>query len=211
MTDLTAERLLAAYAQGVFPMAGSAEDSRLYWFDPPERGVLPVGGVHVSRSMRHCLRHCGWNATINRDFLGVVEGCADRTETWINGPLIDLYQRLFHMGHAHSMEIYDGETLIGGSYGISLGAAFFGESMFSRRPNASKVALICMSWQLSKAGFVLWDTQYLTPHLAAMGGSAISRYNYRRKLTDAIRQPADFTAPVLPDLQLLLQDMTQTS
>ncbi|MBD9527954.1 leucyl/phenylalanyl-tRNA--protein transferase [Paracoccus sp. PAR01] len=211
MTELTAERLLLAYAQGVFPMAESATDAHLYWFDPPERGILPVGGVHVSRSMRRCLRHSGWHASVNRDFLGVIAGCADRPETWINAPLIALYMQLHRMGHAHSLEIYEGDTLVGGTYGISLGAAFFGESMFSRRTNASKAALIWMSHHLRRSGFTLWDTQYGTSHLASMGGQVISRQEYRRKLAMAIRRPADFTGHALPGIQPLLQDMTHTS
>ncbi len=208
---LTAERLLLAYAQGVFPMAQSAEDPQLYWFDPPDRGLLPIGGVHVSRSMRRWLRQCGWRATINRDFLGVVNGCADRSETWINAPLVALYLELHKLGHAHSLEIYEGDALVGGTYGVSLGAAFFAESMFSRRDNASKAALIWMSHHLHQAGFTLWDTQYGTPHLASMGGFIIPRQEYRRRLGTAIRRRADFTAAELPDIQLLLQDMTQTS
>lgn len=211
MQELTAERLLAAYAQGVFPMAASASKAELYWFDPPERGVLPIGGVHVSRSMRRCLRRNGWRATINADFQGVVLGCADRTETWINAPLIALYNELFAMGHAHSLEIYEGDELIGGTYGVSLGSAFFGESMFSRRSNASKAALIWMSGHLKRAGFTLWDTQYSTEHLESMGGLSIPRSDYHRQLLRALHRQADFTAPALPDAQRLLQDMTQTS
>ncbi|MTH79837.1 leucyl/phenylalanyl-tRNA--protein transferase [Paracoccus aestuariivivens] len=211
MTLLTAERLLQAYAQGVFPMAESALDTQLYWFDPPERGVLPVGGVHISRSMRRFLRKSNWRASINQDFSGVIAGCADREETWINGPLIDLYMQLFRMGNAHSLEIYEGDELIGGTYGISLGGAFFGESMFSRRTNASKAALIWMSYQLKRTGFRLWDTQYRTEHLVSMGGYSIPRSAYRRALLRAIMIDAKFTATPLPDLQLLLQDMTQTS
>lgn len=211
MIGLTAERLLAAYAQGVFPMARSADDAQLYWFDPPERGVLPVGGVHVSRSMRRFLQGCGWSASIDRDFAGVVAGCADREETWINAGLIELYDQLFQMGRAHSLEVYEGSTLIGGTFGISLGAAFFAESMFSRRTNASKAALIWMSSHLRRTGFRLWDTQYPTPHLASMGGLTISRADYHRKLGFAIRRRAQFASAPLPGLQALLQEMTQTS
>lgn len=211
MTGLTAERLLFAYAQGVFPMAESATGSQLYWFDPPERGILPVGGVHVSRSMRRLLRGCGWHATVNRDFAGVVAGCADRPETWINGPLVALYDELRRLGHAHSLEVWDGPELIGGTYGISLGGAFFAESMFSRRRNASKAALIWMSGHLRRCGFVLWDTQYPTAHLASMGGTAINRASYRRRLAVALELPAAFRDGDLPTAYALSQDMTQTS
>ncbi|MEF9604048.1 leucyl/phenylalanyl-tRNA--protein transferase [Paracoccus sp. PXZ] len=209
--ELTAERMLAAYAQGVFPMAESASAAQLYWFEPALRGILPVGKVHVSRSMRRFLRHCDWQATIDRDFAGVVAGCADREETWINEPLFALYQDLFRMGHAHSLEIRAGEELIGGMFGLALGGAFFAESMFSRRTNASKAALIWMSSHLARCGFTLWDTQYPNPHLASMGGQAIPRLEYRRRLAAALRVRADFTAHALPDLQALLQEITQTS
>lgn len=208
---LTAEGMLAAYAQGVFPMAQSASDPQLYWFEPGLRGILPVGGVHVSRSMRRFLRHCGWRASIDRDFSGVVAGCADRPETWINPPLFALYQDLFRRGHAHSVEVYDGETLIGGMFGLVLGGAFFAESMFSRRTNASKAAMIWVSGHLARCGFTLWDTQYPNPHLASMGGQTVPRMEYRRRLAAALRQPADFLAHPLPDAQALSQEITQTS
>lgn len=211
MGGLTADKMLAAYAQGIFPMAESAESDQLYWFDPPERGILPIGGVHISRSMRQFLRGCKWRATVDGDFLGVVSGCADRSETWINAPLIDLYQQLHQAGHASSLEVYDGDTLIGGTYGLSIGAAFFGESMFSRRTNASKAALIWMSMHLQRCGFMLWDTQYLTPHLSSMGGRAIGRQEYRRLLAKAIRKPVAFHIGDLPDAQALSQDTSQTS
>ncbi|UFM63415.1 leucyl/phenylalanyl-tRNA--protein transferase [Paracoccus sp. MA] len=208
---LTAERMLAAYAQGVFPMAQSATDSQLYWFEPALRGILPVGGVHVSRSMRRFLRRCDWRATIDQDFAGVVEGCADRAETWINAPLFALYRDLFRMGHAHSLEIRAGDALIGGMFGLTLGGAFFAESMFSRRTNASKAALIWMSSHLARCGFTLWDTQYPSPHLASMGGQTIMRMDYRRRLAAALQVRADFTAHALPGLQALVQEITQTS
>ncbi|MDS9468317.1 leucyl/phenylalanyl-tRNA--protein transferase [Paracoccus sp. MBLB3053] len=211
MTGLTPERLLSAYAQGVFPMAESAGNAQLYWFDPPERGILPVGGVHVSRSMRRFLRQTGWRASINSDFMGVVLGCADRPETWINAPLLRLYEQLFQAGHAHSLGIYDGDRLIGGTYGISIGSAFFSESMFSRETNASKVALISLSSHLKRCGYTLWDTQYPTQHLKSLGGLAISRAEYRRRLGVAIRQKAEFTSQELPEFHVLLQDITQTS
>lgn len=211
MTGLTAEKMLLAYAQGVFPMAESAGGQQLYWFDPPERGILPVGGVHVSRSMRRFLRDCNWRATLDQDFLGVIAGCADRPETWINAPLTALYHQLFRAGHAHSLEIYDGDTLIGGTYGITLGGAFFAESMFSRQKNASKAALIWLSGHLARCGYQLWDTQYPTPHLASMGGLVVTRDEYRRRLGHAIRLPAEFAQGRLPDAQALLQEITQTS
>lgn len=211
MTGLTPERLLFAYAQGVFPMAEAAESSQLYWFDPPERGILPVGGLHMSRSMRRFLAHSDWRATVNRDFAGVVAGCADRPETWINAPLKRLYGELHDIGHAHSLEVWQGDTLVGGTYGVSLGGAFFAESMFSRQTNASKAALLWLSGHLRRCGFVLWDTQYPTPHLASLGGQAISRAAYRQRLMQAVRRPVRFAQGPLPEPQALSQEITQTS
>lgn len=202
---LTAGAMLAAYAQGVFPMAGSATDPQLYWFEPALRGILPVGGVHVSRSMRRVLRHCDWQASIDQDFAGVVRGCADRTETWINPELFALYETLFRQGHAHSIEIRQGEALVGGMFGLVLGGAFFAESMFSRRPNASKAAMIWISDHLRRCGFTLWDTQYPNPHLASMGGLTIPRAEYCRRLAAALRVQADFLSQPLRPAAVLSQ------
>lgn len=212
MTEgLTAQMMLKAYAMGVFPMAAAADDPELYWFEPAHRGVLPVGGVHVSRSMRRLLGRTGWQASIDRDFMGVVRHCADRPETWINAELLALYAELFAMGHAHSLEVWQDDALIGGVFGLSLGGAFFAESMFSRRTNASKAALIWLSAHLARCGYLLWDTQYPNPHLASMGGQTIPRASYRRRLAQALTVRADFTAHALPAAQALLQDTTQTS
>lgn len=211
MADFTAEQMLAGYAQGVFPMAESADNTQLYWFDPPQRGILPIGAVHASRSMRKFLRDCAWHATVNRDFLGVVAGCADRDETWINAPLTALYGELHAMGRAHSLEVYDGDALVGGVFGLSIGGAFFAESMFSRRPNGSKSALLWLSSHLAACGFTLWDTQYPNPHLASMGGQTIARQAYRRRLSEAMHLPARFSAGPLPDAQALLHEITHTS
>ena len=208
---LTARAMLEAYAMGIFPMAASASEPELFWFEPTHRGVLPVGGVHVSRSMRQLLRQSRWQASIDRDFMGVVKGCADRDETWINAELLALYAELFAMGRAHSLEIWQQGTLIGGVFGLSLGGAFFAESMFSRRDNASKAALIWLSAHLARCGFVLWDTQYPNPHLASMGGRTIPRGEYHRQLAHALKQHADFTAHALPEPQALVQETTQTS
>ncbi len=196
---------------GIFPMAASADDPQLHWFEPTQRGILPVGGVHISRSMRRVLRRCDWRVSLNTNFGGVIDGCADRPETWINAELRQIYAKLFGMGHAHSLEIHEGDTLIGGMFGLSLAGAFFAESMFSRRRNASKAAMIWMSAHLANCGFVLWDTQYPNPHLASMGGLTISRAEYRRRLTAALTHQADITAQPLPSVQALLQDTTQTS
>lgn len=203
--------MLWGYANGIFPMAVSAEDPTLHWFDPAERGILPVGGVHASRSMRRHLRKSGWTATLNQDFNGVLRGCAARSETWINAPLLALYQDIHAMGHAHSLEIRDGAGLVGGIFGLTIGGAFFGESMFSARPNGSKAALIWLSAHLAATGFTLFDTQYPTPHLQTMGGRVISRARYRYRLERAIRLDVDIRALPLPPAQALWQPSTQTS
>ncbi|MDO5656803.1 MAG: leucyl/phenylalanyl-tRNA--protein transferase [Paracoccus sp. (in: a-proteobacteria)] len=204
--------MLNAYAAGVFPMAERADDPALFWCDPPERGILPVGGLHVSRSMRRHLRSCGWQAAINRDFEAVIDGCADRAETWINAPLRRLYSALHEAGFAHSIAVYNGEGLIGGVYGIAIGGAFCAESMFSRRPNGSKAALIWLSDHLARRGFTLWDTQFPTPHLASLGGQTITRAAYHARLRHALERAPRFDAGGLPPAaQLVLQDRTQTS
>lgn len=187
-------QLLAGYAQGIFPMARAADDPRLYWFNPPFRGILPVGGVHMSRSLRRSLARGGWTADASPDFDRIVRHCADRPETWINAPLLQLYHRLHDSGHAQALAVYQDGALAGGIFGVTLGGAFFGESMFSTRTDGSKMALVWLSDHLSRCGFTLFDTQYLTPHLASMGGVEITREDYRARLAHALRQPADYHA-----------------
>ncbi len=187
-------QLLAGYAQGIFPMARAADDPRLYWFNPPFRGILPVGGVHMSRSLRRSLARGGWTADAHPDFDRIVRHCADRPETWINAPLLQLYRRLHDSGHAQALAVYQDGALAGGIFGVTLGGAFFGESMFSTRTDGSKMALVWLSDHLSRCGFTLFDTQYLTPHLASMGGVEITREDYRARLAHALRQPADYHA-----------------
>lgn len=208
---LTPAQLLSGYAQGVFPMAESAANPRLYWFDPPMRGVLPVGGVHASRSLRRDLRRGGWTAHLNVDFDAVVAACAAREPTWINAPLRRLYNELHELGHAHALEIRHQDHFAGGLFGIALGGAFFGESMVSARTNGSKMALLWISSHLARCGFSLFDTQYLTPHLARMGGYELPRATYRHRLSQALRQHCDLTARPLPDPDHILQEITQTS
>ncbi|MDN5569209.1 MAG: leucyl/phenylalanyl-tRNA--protein transferase, partial [Paracoccus sp. (in: a-proteobacteria)] len=142
---LTPSQLLTGYARGVFPMAESAEDDQLYWFDPPMRGVLPIGGIHASRSLRRDLRKGGWSAHLDGDFNRIVAICADRDTTWINAPLAALYAKLHHAGHAHAVEIRHNGVFAGAMFGVTLGAAFFGESMVSARTNGSKMALLWAS------------------------------------------------------------------
>lgn len=211
MTDLTPALLLNAYAQGVFPMAESADDPGLHWFDPPQRGILPVGDIHASRSLCRDLRRGAWEAHLNRDFDAVVTACADREPTWINAPLFALYHELHIAGYAHSIEVLRDGKFAGGIFGITLGAAFIGESMVSGQTNGSKMALLWASSHLARCGFTLFDTQFLTPHLRSMGGTEIPREAYRKRLKDALQIDADFTAAALPGADQLWQEMTQTS
>lgn len=208
---LTAEMLLSGYARGIFPMAQSRDDPELLWFEPHARGIVPLRGFHVSRSLARTIRRGGFEIRVDTAFRAVIEACAAREETWINGPLFTLYDALFAIGHAHSLEVWQGGALVGGVFGVTLGGAFFGESMFSRVPDASKVALTYTVDRLQQTGFVLFDTQYLTPHLASLGGVEIPRLEYRRRLAAALPLAADFTAAPVPDAQSVLQRMTQTS
>ncbi|MEM9249147.1 MAG: leucyl/phenylalanyl-tRNA--protein transferase [Pseudomonadota bacterium] len=209
---LTPETLLRAYAIGVFPMAEDRDSTDIFWVDPRRRGILPLDGFHISRSLRRRLRQHPFEISTDTDFDGVVGGCADRPETWINAQITDLYSALFEMGFAHSLEIWDGTELAGGVYGVALGGAFFGESMFSRRRDASKIALAYLVDRLRLAGFSLFDTQFVTDHLRSLGGQEISRAQYHRRLNTALTQAADFAAPgPAPAPQDLLQRSTQRS
>ncbi|EPX80144.1 leucyl/phenylalanyl-tRNA--protein transferase [Litoreibacter arenae] len=190
--ELTPDLILHAYARGIFPMAESAEDDGLFWLDPDIRGVIPLDGFHISRSLRKTILSEPYQIKVDTDFAGVIEGCADRAETWINGPIFGIYMDLFRAGHAHSVEVWDGPDLVGGVYGVTLKAAFFGESMFSRRRDASKIALAYLVSRLNAGGFKLLDTQFLTPHLASLGGVEISRASYQQALQDALSAEANF-------------------
>ncbi len=209
--SLSPELLLHGYSIGIFPMAEHRDDPDLFWVDPKFRGVIPLNGFHISRSLARRIRKCGFSVTINQNFAGVVDGCADRADTWINAELRDLYQRLHQSGHAHSLEVWDGPTLIGGVYGVSLGAAFFGESMFSRRTDASKIALAYLVDRLRRTGFQLFDTQFLTAHLASLGAIEVPRSEYRQALEEAISASADFTAELDQSPDGVIQRITQTS
>ncbi|WP_372603676.1 leucyl/phenylalanyl-tRNA--protein transferase [Actibacterium sp.] len=208
---LTPELLLHAYASGVFPMSESRDDPEIFWVEPRLRGIIPLDGLHVSRSLRKTIARAPYDIAINTDFRSVVAACAERDETWINDTIYDLYVELHHMGYAHSVELWQDDALVGGCYGVALGQAFFGESMFSRRPDASKIALVYLVDRLRQGGFTLLDTQFLTPHLASMGGIEIPQADYRERLEPAIMGEADFFGPVIPGPQELLQRITQTS
>ena len=212
MTQVTPHLLLQAYASGIFPMAETRESAEVFWVDPKARGIIPIGGFHMSRSLRRRIRQAPFGITVNSDFAGVVRGCAEREETWINPTIFDLYGQLHRAGFAHSLEVRESGALVGGVYGVALGAAFFGESMFSRRRDASKIALAYLMDRLRAAGFRLFDTQFLTDHLASLGGIEISRADYRLRLREALAQSADFVAAgASPDPQVLLQRSSQTS
>lgn len=190
---LLPEHLLKAYAMGIFPMAASREDPTIHWVDPRHRGILPLDGFHISRSLRRRLLRESYRVTADTDFASVLDGCANREETWINPQIRKLYLALYADGHAHSLEVWEGEELVGGVYGVVLGAAFFGESMFSTRTDASKVALAHLVHRLKAGGFTLFDTQFLTPHLASLGAIEIPRAKYQDQLADALTRSATFS------------------
>lgn len=212
LPDLTPALVLRAYAAGMFPMAEGRDDPDLFWVDPEFRGILPLDGFHVSRSLARRVRRGGYRVTLNADFAGVMDACAARETTWINGTIRALYGDLHRSGHAHSVEVYEEGVLAGGVYGVSLGAAFFGESMFSTRTDGSKRALLHLVDHLRRTGFRLFDTQFLTDHLASLGGIEIGRAAYRVALAEALELDAEITAPGLdPDHSAVLQRMTQMS
>ena len=196
MTPLSPDLLLKAYAIGVFPMAEGRADSRIVFVDPDRRGVLPFERFHVPRSLRKTIRRGVFEIRCDTAFAGVLEGCAastdKRRDTWINPEIERLYNQLYRLGFAHSVETWREGKLVGGLYGVALGAAFFGESMFSRETDASKVALVALVERLKRGGFTLLDTQFLTEHLSRFGALEIPREEYRRQLEDAIVRDAAF-------------------
>jgi leucyl/phenylalanyl-tRNA--protein transferase len=209
---LTPDLLLRAYASGVFPMADSREDPGVFWVEPRMRGVIPLNGFRVSRSLRRRILSGRFDLTVDKTFRNVVRACAAREETWINHRIEGLYLRLHRMGRAHSVEAWREGRLVGGIYGVALGGAFFGESMFSREADASKVALCYLVDRVRCAGFTLFDTQFITDHLASLGAVEISRDDYQDRLAEALRVRADFRIPgPLPSPQTLMQRMTHTS
>lgn len=200
---LSVELLLDAYAVGVFPMAESRDDSRIHWVEPRRRGILPLDdGFHVPRSLGKALRRARVEMRVDAAFEAVVRACAapapDRPQTWLNEPLIGLYVELHRAGHAHSVEIWGAGELLGGLYGVRLGGAFFGESMFSRATDASKMALVELVGRLRAGGFALLDAQFLTDHLRRFGAVEISRADYLRRLRRALPLAAGFPAAPYP-------------
>ena len=217
---LTPALLLRAYAEGVFPMAEGRDDPVIHWIDPQRRAIFPMEGFHTSRSLARHIRRIQPRVTVDSDFAGVVRACAHRPETWINDEIFAAYTALYDQGHAHSLEVWQDGALIGGIYGVVLGAAFFGESMFSAQVNGSKMALVYLMHRLRAGGFTLFDVQFLTDHLASLGAVELSRATYRKRLAEALPTRAQFAPqgyPPEPDVDFVLscsgtsQRNTQTS
>ena len=198
MTAITPHILLRAYAAGIFPMAESAADNALYWVEPEERGLIPLDGLRVSRSLRRSVRRRLFEIRIDTDFAAVIDACAqatpDRKSTWINGRIRSLYGQLHRMGFCHSVECWREGKLVGGLYGVRIGAAFFGESMFSRASDASKVALVHLVARLNAGKFMLLDAQFVNPHLARLGARAVPKSAYMKLLEPALEAEAEFFA-----------------
>ncbi|MFC0482443.1 leucyl/phenylalanyl-tRNA--protein transferase [Gellertiella hungarica] len=190
---ITPDVLLRAYSIGMFPMAESADDPELFWVEPEIRGIIPLDDFHVSRSLEKAMRRKPFDIRVNTAFEAVMAGCAaaapDRPSTWINDTIRQLYTALHRFGHAHSVEAWEGDELVGGLYGVSLGSAFFGESMFSRRTNASKICLVHLVERLRARGFTLLDTQFTTEHLKTFGAIDVPKADYARLLEAAMANP----------------------
>ncbi|MEN8659081.1 leucyl/phenylalanyl-tRNA--protein transferase [Marivita sp.] len=209
---VTPDLLLQAYRAGVFPMAEHRDDPEVFWVDPRKRGVFPLDGFRISRSLAKTLKRDAYRVTLNTAFGDVIDSCADRSETWINHEIRTLYEELHYKGHAHSIEVWMQDRLVGGVYGVAVGGAFCGESMFSRERDTSKIALAWLIDLLRRTGFVLFDTQFLTHHLASLGAVEITRAEYRRYLAQALQVPADITsARLAASGQEVVQRNTHTS
>ena len=210
--SVTPELLLHAYRSGIFPMAETRDDPEIFWVDPRRRGIIPLDGFHISRSLARRLRRGAYEVSFDRAFPAVIDACADRSETWINDEIRSLYIDLSRAGHAHSIEVWMDGALAGGVYGVAIGGAFCGESMFSTRTDASKLALAWLVDLLRRAGFTLFDTQFLTTHLASLGAVEISRSAYRSLLAEAMRLTPDLPGtPLAASGQEVVQRSTQTS
>ncbi len=208
---LDPDLVLQAYASGIFPMAERRDDPEVFWVDPRRRGILPLDRFHLSRSLARRLRRTPHEMRINTAFGAVMQACGARDETWINPPIFEVFQRLHAQGYAHSLEIWEDGALVGGVYGLAIGGLFCGESMFSRRTDASKMALAYLVDRLRQGGFVLFDTQFLTDHLASLGAVEVSRAEYHRQLRRATACQASFLAPPRARPDQLVQRITQTS
>lgn len=198
MTVLTPELILAAYAQGAFPMGLGARSRAILWERPSVRGILPLDGFRISRSLGRTRRRGGFRFSCDQAFAAVLDGCAARPETWINPPIRRVFDELHAMGLAHSVEVWDGAGLAGGVYGLAMGGAFFAESMFSARTDGSKLALAELVARLRAGGYSLLDTQYPTAHLASLGGLSIPQEAYLRRLAAALERPGDPARAFVP-------------
>ena len=196
--EITPELIIRAYRAGIFPMAEDATDKDVFWVRPEMRGIIPLEGFHLSASLRKAIRKSPFAIRVDTDFPGIIEGCAtvgkDRRSTWINATIRSVYGELFERGVAHTVEVWDGANLVGGLYGLAIGGAFFGESMFHRATNASKMALAHLVERLIAGGFTLLDTQFVTDHLASLGGIEIPRAEYEERLADALLVHGDWNA-----------------
>ena len=196
--ELTPELIVRAYQAGIFPMAEDAASDDLFWVSPQLRGIIPLEAAHISRSLRKTLKSHPYSVRIDTDFAGVIEGCAtagtERDTTWINPAIRRLYGQLFERGYVHTVEVWDGPALVGGLYGVSIGAAFFGESMFHRRTDCSKIAMAHLLDRLRAGAYRLCDTQFVTDHLKTFGGIEIPREDYEVRLADALTHEANWGA-----------------
>jgi leucyl/phenylalanyl-tRNA--protein transferase len=216
LLEITPQVLLKAYAVGIFPMAESADDPGLYWIEPENRGIMPLDGFHLPRRLRRTVAQETYEVRIDHDFEAVIAGCAapaeGRPKTWINERIRRLYGDLYALGYCHTVETWKDGRLVGGLYGIALGAAFFGESMFSRERDASKVALVHLVARLKAGGFRLLDAQFTTNHLKQFGAIDVDRQRYHRLLEKALAEEADFYRSAGgATVEELLQSLSQTS
>ena len=189
---LAPETLIRAYCNGIFPMAEGKDTNKIFWISPEVRGVIPLNKFHISKSLRRSIVKRDYNIKINTDFLGVIKNCADRPESWINSDILKAYSNLFNLGFCHSIEVWDNDDLIGGIYGLAIKRAFFGESMFSKRSNASKIALAYLVSRLKYGGFLLFDVQFQSEHLKTLGAIEVLKANYQDLLKNALEGDANF-------------------
>lgn len=199
MKDFTPQNILQAYRQGIFPMAETAEARDIFWVEPRLRGIIPLEGLKLSTSLKKTIRNTPFEVRLNHDFASVIAACAaprfGQSETWINASIRAAYGELFHAGYCHSVEVYQQEKLVGGLYGLALGGAFFGESMFHKETDASKIALVHLVARLRQAGYALLDTQFITPHLQSLGAIEIAQSSYKQLLREALQlSPEPLTA-----------------
>lgn len=198
MFEITPQVLLKAYSCGIFPMAESADDPALYWIEPQQRGVLPLDDLHIPKRLLRTVRTTPFKVKVDTDYDAVIDGCAaprvGRMSTWINNRIRTLYRELFELGACHTVEVWDGDRIVGGLYGVALKSAFFGESMFSTERDASKIALVHLAARLIRGGFTLLDTQFVTEHLRQFGTIELDRMTFQRELELALEKDADFYA-----------------